>query len=181
MPSGLILALLLAGTAPEREAARAELEAVAIRIEHLKARHAAGEAGLIPELQRLLVRAQELAHTLDRIDHAQRPAGHPPLRNAAPTAEELHERADAARDEVDRIRSALEKVESNLAELRSGRGAPQARFTSARPGPGPESADPVYRVAVLELQRARLQRSLAQMIAQAERLEAEARLLDSMK
>jgi hypothetical protein len=181
MTSGLLLAIMLAAAAPERDAARAELEAVAVRIEQLKARHAAGEAGLIPELQPLLVRAQELALTLDRIDHPGAPAGHPPLRNAAPTAEELHERADAARDEVDRIRSALEEVEAHLAEQQAPERAPQARFASDRRGPVPESPDSGYRLAMLELQRAHLQRSLALMIAQAERLEAEARLLDALK
>jgi hypothetical protein len=182
MSSGFLIALLLAAATPEHEAARAELDAVAARIEQLKVRHAAGEAGVLPELHRLLVRAQELALTLDRIDRIDRsgrPVGHPPVRRAAPTAEELRERADAARDEADRIGSALQETEARLAELRAGALAPRARFTSAGPGPAP--AEREQGIARLEAQRARLARALVVVLAQAGRLEAEADLLDSTR
>jgi hypothetical protein len=180
MAGCLLLAALLASSSPARDAARAELETVACRIEQLKARHAAGDASVAPELHRLLVRAQELAHVIDRIDDAGRPAGHPPARNAAPTPEELRERADAARDEADRIRSALQKVEARLAELHGGSRLPQANLANARAAPGP-APDPAHGIEMLELQRVRLERTLADTLAKADRLEAEARLLDSMR
>jgi len=179
MPGVLVLALLLASASPERDAASAELEAVAVRIEQLKARHAAGEAGVVAELHRLLVRATELAWTIDRIDHGDQAVPHPPPRHAAPTSDELRERADAARDEADRIRSALEKIEVTLTDLQAGARAPQTRLAGTTPAPQP--ADPSLRMATLEAQRARLERSLAAALSEAERLEAQARLLDSMK
>src|SRR5512133_1933063 len=92
------LALLLAAD-PVVDPARAELDRVASRIERLKTRQLAGE-DVAQELERLLVRAQELAQ---RIERARRGAGAPAASPSGPTPEELEERADAIRDESDRI------------------------------------------------------------------------------
>jgi len=184
MSAGLVLALVLATStpSPERDAASAELEGVAVRIEQLKARYAAGDGDVVPELQRLLVRAQELAITIDHIDHAEgQLAGRPPFSRSHPTSDELRERADAARDEADRIRSALENVEARIAEIQAGGRAPQARLASAEPGHAGNPSALASKLALLDTQRARLLRSLAATTAKADRLEAEARLLDGMK
>jgi hypothetical protein len=98
---GLTLVMLLAagGTAgadAEAPSARKELDQCAARIEELKARRVAGELAR-RELERLLVRAQELALELERA-HQTVPAA-----PASPSPEELRELADAARDEADRL------------------------------------------------------------------------------
>src|SRR5574341_6904 len=92
------LALLLSAD-PVVDPARAELGRVAARIERLKARKLAGEDVTL-ELEGLLVRAQELAQEIER---ARRGGGVPPVAPPGPSPEELRERADALRDESDRI------------------------------------------------------------------------------
>jgi hypothetical protein len=93
-----------------RRAAAAELSALAPRIEALK-REGAGQPAS-PELLRLLARAQELAAILDR--GAAAPAPAPP----GPDAQELRERADAARDGADRLAAELAEIERRLAQAR---------------------------------------------------------------
>jgi len=173
---GFALALLLIGASPDRDAVRAELEAVAARIEQLKARHVRGEQGSHAELLPLLVRAQELAITLDRLDHPQ-PDGAPHPRVRGPTPDDLRERADAARDEADRIRSALDEIERRMATLEATARTPGARLVSA--GPTDTTVSPARRLQLLEVQRDRLLRTLALVLANADRLEAEARLLEA--
>src|SRR5512142_2079930 len=92
------LALLLAA-APVVDPTRAELDVVAARIEQLKARKLAGEDVTL-ELERLLVRAQDL---VQRIERARRLETVPPAAVPGPSPEELRERADAVRDERDRV------------------------------------------------------------------------------
>ncbi|MFO0585131.1 MAG: hypothetical protein U0229_22875 [Anaeromyxobacter sp.] len=177
MDLGLTLALLLAAASPDREVVRAELEAVAARIEQLKARHARGEDGLHGELFALLVRAQELAITLDRLDHPQ-PVEAPHQRVVrGPTPDDLRERADAARDEADRIQSALDDIERRMAQVTASARTPDARLAST--GPQDSTVSPARRMQLLQAQRERLLRALALTQADANRLEAEARLLES--
>jgi len=176
MSSGLVLALLLASASPEREAARLELEAVAARIAHLKALHVSGEE-VHGELHRLLVRAQELAIAIDLIDHPQ-PPGTPPPRLRGPTPDELRERADAARDEADRILGAIAAIDRRIGEVQASALVPTARLASA--GATSASTPPETKLAMLEAQREQLVRRLELTLGQAERLEAEARVLESM-
>ena len=107
MVSGLPLILLLAAGTPAWDA-RAELNAVATRIEQLKVRHMAGE-DVGRELVALLVRAQELAGEIERRE------ARAPMPPPAP-ASELRERADALHDEADRIVSALTAVEGRIVQ-----------------------------------------------------------------
>ncbi len=98
-----------------RLAARAELDALAPRIEALKREVAAGRTSE-RELTPLLARAQELA---DLLATAAGERGAPaPLFAVQPDAEELRERADALRDQADRIARALSEVERQLASAR---------------------------------------------------------------
>lgn len=113
MIPGLALAALLLSLAPDAEApdVRAELDACARRIEELKARRADGEiAGR--ELERLLRRAQDLAAELERTAQEIPPA------EASPSPEELRERADAARDEADRLAAEIASLDVKIADAR---------------------------------------------------------------
>jgi len=112
----LIAALIAAQAAPDParlDAARRELAEVAARIESLKATRAA----VGPELERLLVRSQELASEIERMEGAA-PARPGP---AGPEPQELREQADALRDQADRLGEALRLVEQRLREERRGR------------------------------------------------------------
>jgi hypothetical protein len=121
---GFSLALALAAGDPAVESARAELSAVAVRIEQLKVLRLHGHA-VGRELERLLVRAQELAVEIDR--RSSEPA---PAPDAAPSAEELRERADALRDEADRLAGVLTDVDVRIAKLRRP-AAPSGRNVAA--------------------------------------------------
>lgn len=117
------------------EALRGELADVAARIERMKA---AGVRGG-PEIEALLARSQGLASELEQLEKSPRR-----VRPAPPGADpqELRERADALRDEVDRLRTALFDVERRLASegrrRRAGRLArleeEGALFSEASPG-----------------------------------------------
>jgi hypothetical protein len=165
---GFALALLLAGV-PDPAAARAELAACAARIEELKGRHLAGEP-VGRELVRLLVRSQELAAQLDRAGAALPPAP------AAPSPEELRERADAARDDADRLAAEIALLDVKIGDgrrtLRAEAEGPVARATlGARPIPRAGSE----RLRELEAHRAALARRRAHAEAAAAQWEAEAR------
>ena len=181
MSAALALALLLSGTPPDREAARLELEAVAARIAHLKERHASGQDRGHEELHRLLVRAQELAIAIDLMDHPQAP-GTPPPRVRGPTADELRERADAARDEADRIRGDIEAIERRIVQIENAEAAaarvPSGNLVSTAPRRA--TTPPGLRIAMLEADRERLLQRLAAALRHAERLESEARVLESV-
>lgn len=112
----LALALLLAAD-PVVDPARAELDRLASRIERLKLRQLSGEE-VTPELERLLVRAQELAQ---RIEQERRGAGVPPAGTPGPSPEELRERADALRDESDRIGLQLRELDAKIDAARRER------------------------------------------------------------
>ncbi|HYG66976.1 MAG TPA: hypothetical protein VD838_04930 [Anaeromyxobacteraceae bacterium] len=106
-----VLAVLLATSPGPANAARAELEGVAQRIAHLKERRLAGEP-VDEELTRLLVRAQELAAAIERTSPPRRSGAAPGL-----PPEELRERADAARDEADRVWAQIEEIDRTLEDV----------------------------------------------------------------
>jgi hypothetical protein len=110
------LALLLAAD-PVVDPARAELDQVASRIERLKGRRLAGE-DVTAELERLLAHAQELAQ---RIERARRGAAIPAAGQRGLPPEELRERADALRDESDRIAIRLRELDAQIDVVRRER------------------------------------------------------------
>lgn len=185
MASGLPLVLLLSLGAPASPE-RAELDAVATRIEQLKARHVAGE-DVGRELLRLLVRAQELAAQIDQ-QEGRAPLPPPALAPAG----ELRERADALHDEADRIAAALAQLDARIAhahrslvsrppesagQSRAPGGAVVARNAALSPlgaqGAPVREVDEAHVRALLQ-ERARLAALLAQVRARAAVLEAEA-------
>jgi hypothetical protein len=150
------LALLLAAE-PVLDPARAELDRVASRIERLKGRQLAGE-DVAAELERLLVQAQELAQRIER-ERARSGGAVPSPAEPGLTPEELRERADALRDESDRIAIQLRELDAridavrrerrveagleSLAQERSLFGDPGASRVSSRlAGPGTEPMPP---------------------------------------
>jgi hypothetical protein len=110
------LALLLAAD-PVVDPARAELDQVASRIEQLKKYRLAGE-DVTQELERLLAHAQELAQ---RIERARRGAAVPTTSERGLPPEELRERADALRDESDRIAIRLRELDAKIDVVRRER------------------------------------------------------------
>ena len=111
------LALLLAAE-PVVDPARAELDRVASRIERLKARRLMGEDVTL-ELERLLVHAQELAQRIERSRGGSPPSSSAPA--PGPSPEELIERADALRDESDRIAIQLRELDRRIDAVRRER------------------------------------------------------------
>lgn len=154
------LVLLLAGSPDADPAdARAELDACAARIEELKARRRAGQAAE-RELERLLVRAQELALELERARAGlPQPAGPLALERAEPpppSPEELRERADAARDEADRLAAEIAELDVKLGDARRmARAESDPTMARAALGSGPAGAT-AARVRELHLRRAAL-------------------------
>lgn len=188
MGPGLPLILLLVAGTPAWDA-RAELDAVATRIEQLKARHMAGQ-NVGRELVALLVRAQELAAEIERRE------ARAPLPAPAP-ASELRERADALHDEADRIAAALGVLDARIVHAhraltarpaqppahveRMPDGTVVARRAALSPlgsaaGGAPQAAQvDEARLRGMLAERARLEHLLAQVRTQAAALEAEAR------
>lgn len=97
--------------------AQAELDRVAQRIELLKAQQAAGRP-VGAELERLLVRSQELAAQLEQMEHGNVSARPQVGTPGGVDPQELREQADALRDEADRVKSALAAVEQRIEEMR---------------------------------------------------------------
>jgi len=167
MLAGPALTLLLLSAEPARAAspeslaARAELEMCAERIEELKARHEAGR-----ELERLLRRAQQLAGELER---AAAEAPRPP---AMPSPEELRERADAARDEVDRLAAEISALDVRIQDVRRGRSEPGGPVARAALGSAPSGGD---QLRALLAERAAFVEQRARARSEAARLDAEAR------
>jgi len=141
--------------------ARAELDACAARIEALKAR---GEDGA--ELDRLLRRAQELAAELERATSEVRA-------DAAPSPEELRERADAARDQADRLASELAALDVKLEDARRAEADGSAQVRHASVGGAAAAGD--AKVRELLAARAALVERRARALAEAARLDGEAR------
>lgn len=139
------LALLLAA-APVADPTRAELDRVASRIELLKGRQLAGEDVAL-ELERLLVRAQELAQRIEQ-ERARRGVALPPPVSPGLPPEELKERADALRDESDRIAMQLRELDGRIDAVRRERrveagleSLAQERSLFGEPGPRRASSD----------------------------------------
>lgn len=171
---GVALSLALAASPAEVSRAgeaRAELEACAERIEELKARRREGDA-VGRELERLLVRAQELAAELDRA------ASELPPPPGAPSPEELRERADALRDEADRLASEVAHLDVKIGDLRrslrSGGPTDPVALGSRLGAPRAEA-----RLAELAAQRDELSRRREAAEGAAARLEAEAEAADA--
>ena len=163
----LLLALAAADPPDPPRDPRAELEVCAERIEELKARQERGA-----ELNRLLRRAQELAAELERTSIAA------PRDDAdGPPPEELRERADAARDEADRLAAEIAAVDIRIQDARRSRGDPVGGVARAALGTVvvAPSGD---RVRALLAERAALSTRRAEAEAEAARLAAAARDAD---
>jgi hypothetical protein len=145
--------------------ALAELDACAERIEALKKRQEMGR-----ELERLLRRAQELAAELERTRAALPPAP------AVPSSDELRERADAARDEADRLAGEIAAVDVKIQDARRARGDTVDAVTSAALASAPPGAD---RVRALVAERAALAERRLRAEAEAARLDREARAAEA--
>jgi hypothetical protein len=169
MIPAVCLALLLAGP-PDGADARAELDACAARIEELKARRRAGQAAE-RELERLLVRAQELALELERT-RAELPAAIP----ASPPPEELRERADALRDEADRLSAEIAELDVKLGDAHRNS---ESAMAGAALGFAPASPSALARARELQLRRHALSQRRALVETAAAKLEAEARAAES--
>jgi hypothetical protein len=170
MFQGIALALLLCAPSPSLDAHRAELDNLAGRIQELKLRQIHGE-NVRRELERLLVRAQELAGSIEAELHH---AGALPLA-LPPSPDELRERADAARDEGDRLAAAIHALEIRITTASNE--LHMARFGAALSTPHPD-AERHRRLRVLVEQRQLLSRRLAAALAEAARLEAEAKAIE---
>jgi len=168
-----VLLLLLTSNDPASDevSARAELEVCAARIEELKARHEFGA-----ELHRLLRRSQELASQLENITAE---AGPQDEVEATPTAEELRERADAARDEVDRLAADIAALDVRIADARRGQADGVMGVASAALGPAAvHPLGPGDRVRRLLAERTALSERRRRAEGEAARLEAAARAAD---
>lgn len=168
----LTIVMLLYGADGDAPKARKELDSCAERIEELKAQRRAGELER-RELERLLVRAQELAAELERTRQAI------PAAPAAPSPEELHELADAMRDEADRVGAAIAELDVKLGDARRLLRA-EGDATMARATLGGRSAPTLAeRVRALSVQRAALAERRVQAESAADRYEAEARAAEA--
>ncbi|WP_242343155.1 hypothetical protein [Anaeromyxobacter terrae] len=169
MFEGIALALLLCAPPAELDAHRAELDLLAVRIQELKLRQIHGE-NVRRELERLLVRAQELAGAIEA--ELQREGALPAA--LPPSPDELRERADAARDEADRLAAAVHALDIRITtasnELR------MAQFgASLTTGQDPERH---RRLRVLIEQRQLLAHRERLALAEAARLETEAKAIE---
>lgn len=166
MLAGHLVLLLLAANEPDDAAvrARAELDACAERIEEMKER---GQRGA--ELDRLLRRAQQLAAELERTIAAE-----PPVHPEGPSAEELRERADLARDDADRLAAEIAALDVKIQDARRSRGETDPSVQRAALGAAavPQAPD---RVHALQMERAALSAKRAHAEAEAARLDGEAR------
>jgi hypothetical protein len=168
-----VLLLLACGADADSPRARKELDSCAERIEELKAQRRAGELAR-RELERLLVRAQELAAELERTRQAV------PLSPMAPSPEELRERADAAHDEADRLAAEIAVLDVKLGDARRLARA-ESDGTVARAVLGGSGGASLQndRVRELAARRAALAERRAQAESAAARYEAEARAAEA--
>jgi hypothetical protein len=164
-----VLTLLLSAGPPELAPTRAELDTIATRIATLKARQLEGE-NVRRELERLLVRAQELASEIESSLDLDGPL---PVASV-PSADELRERADAARDEADRLAAAIHVIDIRMATLRHE--LQMARMGAGLGGlPDPERH---RRLRLLAEDRVVLGTRLRVAVAEASRLDAEANAIE---
>ena len=167
MFEGIALALLLCAPTASLDAHRAELDDLAGRIQQLKLRQLHGD-NVRRELERLLVRAQELAGAIEaELDRG----GALPIA-LPPSPDELRERADAARDEADRLAAEIAALDVRIQDgrrLAGDSGVARAALTTG------VAAHPADRLRVLQAERAALSARRARAEAEAARLDAEAR------
>jgi hypothetical protein len=176
LPALLLTLAAAEPPAPPRDT-RAELEVCAARIEELKARH---ELGV--ELHRLLRRAQELAAELEQpaaeqdqdLDQSRSSAR---AEADAPGAEELRERADAARDEADRLAAEIAALDVRIEDAGHTHGESTVGVERAALGT-PTVRVPSDRLRALQAQRALLSERRRRAEAEAARLDAAARDAD---
>ncbi len=172
MISGCALAFLLAAHPGQLDGTRAELDAIAVRIERLKQRQLGGE-NVRRELEHLLVRAQELASRIEASLQLDQPLPNAPV----PSADDLRERADAARDEADRLAVAMHLTDARIATLRR-----DARLShigvSVSDLPAPDRERLIHQLLA---QRAELLRRMHVAISEATRLESEAAAIETEK
>jgi hypothetical protein len=180
----LTIALLAAG--PDVHALRRELDAVAGRIEVLKAKRLSGES-VEGELNALLVRSQELAEELEQASPAA-PSTSPPADAARERAEELRDRASTLRDEADRLSRKLALIEARIAAVLRSAIAPRLSVRPPEPGPShasltnanvsaaPAPAAPA--LAPLVEQRAQMESRVQALEREAAELDAAANALD---
>jgi hypothetical protein len=177
MIQGLALVLLLAA-APGRQdplaATRAELDGLAARIERLKARQLEGE-NVRRELERLLVRAQELAGRIESSLELDAPLPIAPV----PSADELRERADAARDEADRLAAMLHVTEARMAQLRREAHVAHVGVTGVAVQASAAEPDRARLLRQLAAERLELSRRMHVALAEAARLDAEADAIET--
>jgi hypothetical protein len=175
MIQGVALALLLAVTGrPDPLAAtRAELDGLASRIEHLKERQLEGE-NVRRELERLLVRAQELAGRIEASLELDAPLPIAPV----PSTDELRERADAARDEADRLAAMLHVADMRMAQLRREARVQRPSTMGVAVGASAEP-DRVRLMRQLAAERLELSRRMHAALAEAARLSAEADAIET--
>lgn len=168
-----LLLLLAAMETPDARPSgpRAELDACAERIEEMKARRERGA-----ELDRLLRRAQDLAAELERTS-----ADGPPLQPDGPSPEELRERADASRDEADRLAADIAALDVRIQDARRSRGEPEPGLQKAALGAPAAPQAGADRVRALQAQRAALSERRARAEAEAAQLEAEARAAEGVR
>jgi hypothetical protein len=169
MFEGIALALLLCAPTASLDAHRAELDDLAGRIQQLKLRQLHGD-NVRRELERLLVRAQELAGAIEaELDHD----GALPIA-LPPSPDELRERADAARDEADRLAAAIHALEIRITTVSNE--LHMAQFGAAMATP--RDAERHMRLRALAEQRQLLSRRLAAALSEAARLEREAKIIE---
>jgi hypothetical protein len=169
--SALLLALLLAASPPgPGRDPRTELDATAVRIERLKARQLSGE-DVHRELEALLVRAQELAARIEATLELNAPVPVAPV----PTSDDLRERADAARDDADRLASVAQSIEARMAAIRR---EPRDLRNIAIGAPPPEM-DRERRLHALALERAHVLHRMHAALREASRLDAEASAIET--
>jgi hypothetical protein len=196
----LLAAMLASGPAPGLEAdaasLRRELDAVAGRIEVLKARRLAGES-VEGELWPLLVRSQELASQLERLrpESSAAPAAAGADDSEQKRADDLRERAGLLREEADRLLRARAALDARiLAALRSATSqetSPEAGTQPAQPAwpahaaqasggaaPAPRQRSLALAIGPLVEQRMQLDLRVHLLEAQADQLEAQARALE---
>jgi hypothetical protein len=181
--AGSAFILLLAASELAKEApspVQAELDACAERIEALKSRQEIGR-----ELDRLLRRAQQLAAELERTRASLPGAAATTAVPLAPSAEELRERADAWRDEADRVAAEIAAIDVRIQDAhlaghraRPARTDPVARAALGGAGRPPDGSS---RLRGLAAERAKLVELRIRAEAEAARLDEEARAADALE
>jgi uncharacterized coiled-coil DUF342 family protein len=131
MIANALLIAVLAVAGPDVDALRRELDAVAGRIEQLKEQRLAGE-DVEDQLERLLVRSQELAEEIERA-RPEPPAVAAPAEGdpGRELADELRERAAALREQAAQLAVEAAQVDWELAQVLRSASEPRASSSPA--------------------------------------------------